>query len=299
MSRRRVLDRTLPGAAVVALVLAGCGAGAQEAAENADDGDASSASAATVEAADSLPAAILGEAPPPRGEAVGYFAANPDARGYLAVPEGDGPFPAVVLIHEWNGLVDRVRQTADALADEGYVALAADLYSGRTGSTREENMALVREVRSDEERMIENLDAAVEFLRARDDVTGRVATIGWCFGGGVALSYALGGVNHEGTAIFYGSLLDDPARLRSISHEVYGTFGALDDGIPPEAVERFVDALREAGVPNDVHVYDDVGHGFWLYVDEDPEARRGPAADAWARLKAYLGRALGAPTMGE
>jgi len=181
---------------------------------------------------------------------------------------------------------------ADALADEGYVALAADLYSGRTGSNREENMALVTAARAAPERLISNLDAAAAFLRARSDVTGRIATIGWCFGGGVALSYALGGDHHEGTAIFYGQLVTDPATLAALDHPIYGTFAAEDEGIPPAEVERFVTALRGAGVDNDVHVYDAVDHGFWLYVERDLADARVPAADAWARLRAYLRRTL-------
>jgi len=245
-------------------------------------------------AADALPAAILGTAPAPRGEPVAYFPADPKTRGYLAVPEGAGPHGGAILIHEWNGLVDRVRQVADALAAEGYVALAADLYSGRTGTTREENMALVQETLARPERIVANLDAAARFLRVRPDVSGRIAALGWCYGGGVALSWALGGENHEATAIFYGRLLDDPQRLRHLSHEIYGTFGRLDQGPSPDQVARFVAALRKANVPNDVHVYDDVGHGFWLWVDRDPEVRTAPALDAWRRLKAYLGRTIGA-----
>jgi carboxymethylenebutenolidase len=224
-----------------------------------------------------------------------YLPDDPATAGYLAVPEGEGPHGAVVLIHEWNGLVDRVRQVADAFAAEGYVALAADPYSGRTGSSTEENRALVRETLADLDRVVANLDAAVKLLKARPDVRGPVAAIGWCFGGGVALSYALGGARHEGTAIFYGRLLDDPERLASIHHEVYGTFAGNDRGITRERVDAFVAALRKAGVPNDVHVYDEVDHGFWLHVDRDPETNLGPATDAWARLKAYLERALGGP----
>jgi len=239
-----------------------------------------------------VPAAILGEAPPPRGSDVNYFAADDATTGYLAVPEGQGPFPAIILIHEWNGLVDRVRQMADALADEGYVALAADLYSGRTGSSSEENIALMREAQGDIETTVANLDAAAAFLRARDDVTGKVGTVGWCFGGGMALSYALGGENHDATAIFYGSLVTDPAELRAIDHEVYGTFGENDNGIPPEQVEAFARALESIGVGNDIHVYDDMDHGFWLRVDADPESRLAPAADAWQRLRAYFQRTL-------
>ena len=86
------------------------------------------------------------------------FADDESTVGYVVTPEGEGPFPAVILIHEWNGLVDRVRQVADALADEGYVALAADMYSGQIGTSREENMALMQEAQADPERVIANLD---------------------------------------------------------------------------------------------------------------------------------------------
>ncbi|MCG6954676.1 MAG: dienelactone hydrolase family protein [Gemmatimonadetes bacterium] len=244
-------------------------------------------------AADQLPAAILGKAGPLQGINVEYVTGDTLTVGYLAVPAGEGPFPALIIIHEWNGLVDRVRQVADALAAEGYVALAADLYSGRTGSSPEENRALVGEVMADQPRMIANLDSAVAYLKRHPDVSGRIGAMGWCFGGGVALSFGLDGVNHDATAIFYGQLLDDPVKLAHISHEVYGTFAALDRSIPPSVVERFVAALHEAGVPNDVHVYDDVNHGFWLHVDQDPERRSKAALDAWQRLKAYLSRTLG------
>ena len=239
-----------------------------------------------------LPAALLGQAPPLGGTTVNYYPADETAAGYLAVPEGEGPFPAVILVHEWNGLVDRVREVADAFADEGYVALAADLYQGRTGANPDENMALVRETQGDMDTVIDNLDAAAAFLRARDDVTGKVGAMGWCFGGGIALSYGLGGEQHDATAIFYGRLVEDPEVLQTLDHEVYGTFAALDQGPAPESVERFRAALDAAGIDNDLHIYDAVNHGFWLRADQDLEVRGPAAADAWQRLKAYLDRTL-------
>jgi carboxymethylenebutenolidase len=240
-------------------------------------------------AADEMPPSILGEAGALQGRDVAYFDADPEAMGYLAVPEGPGPFPALIIIHEWNGLVDRVRQVADDLAAEGYVTLAADLYSGRTGTNQEENMALMGAAREDMTTVIANLDAATAYLRSRPDVTGRVGAMGWCFGGGIALSFGLDGVDHEATAIFYGQLVEDPDVLSGMSHEVYGTFAELDGGIPPDAVARFEEALDAAGIENDIHVYDDVNHGFWLRVGED-ETEQG--LDAWQRLKAYLDRTL-------
>ena len=239
-----------------------------------------------------LPAAVLGNAGPLAGQSVSYFAGDEAALGYLAVPEGAGPFPALILIHEWNGLVDRIREVADAMAAEGYVTLAADLYSGQVGTTPGENRALMSEHLANPDAMVANLDAAARFLRERDDVTGRIGTMGWCFGGGVALTYALGGEEHEATAIFYGSLVTDPAVLASIDHEVYGSFAEMDNGIPPETVNEFVSALRAAGVENDVHIYDEVNHGFWLRIDGDLELRTEPGLDAWQRLKGYLRRTL-------
>ena len=240
-----------------------------------------------------LPSAIIGEGGPLEGTDLRYVDGDTLTTGYLAVPAGEGPFPALVIIHEWNGLQDRVRQLADDFADEGYVTLAADLFQGRTGSNRDENMALVREAQLNPEAMIANLDAAVAHLKARPDVTGRVGAMGWCFGGGVALSFGLDGANHEATAIFYGRLVDDPEVLAGLDHEVYGTFAALDRGPSPESVAAFEAALRAAGIAHDLHVYDDVNHGFWLRVDGDPGVRTAPAADAWQRLKAYLRRTLG------
>ncbi len=241
-------------------------------------------------ASGSLPSALLGNANPLQGETLAYYE---NAAGYLVAPRDGGPHGSVILIHEWNGLTDRVREVADAIATEGYIALAADLYSGRTGSNPRENMALVRETLADPETLIANLNAAARYLDNRSDSTGSVAAIGWCYGGGVALSFALGGVEHQATAIFYGRLLDDPEQLKKINHEVYGTFAGQDRSISVDAVNRFVTALRSAGVPNDVHIYDAVNHGFWLHVDANPEVRSAPALDAWNRLKRYLARTVG------
>ncbi|MEE4639455.1 MAG: dienelactone hydrolase family protein [Wenzhouxiangella sp.] len=242
---------------------------------------------------DSMMRAISGQAESIEGREVAYFDEDPATRGYLAVPQGEGPFPAVILIHEWNGVVERIRHTADAFAAHGYIAFAADLYRGQTGSNRDENIALMREARADEDAIIRNLDAAVRWVRENTPSTGKVATVGWCFGGGLALSYALGGERHEGTAIFYGSLLDDPEAMSHIHHEVYGTFAENDRGIPVAEVEAFVEALRSAGIDNDVHIYDEVDHGFWLYTERDPANNRPAAAHAWERLKMYLERVIG------
>jgi carboxymethylenebutenolidase len=271
--------------AIRALIFAAAAGAAGCAGEGAREGDEQPTSA--------IPDAILGTAPAPGGQALHYVPDDTLTTGYLAVPDGTGPFPALILIHEWNGLSDRVRQVADAFAAQGYVALAADVFRGRMGSTRDENMALVREAHANPDALIANLDAAQRYLRERPDVTGRVGVMGWCFGGGVALSYALGGEHHDATAIFYGSLVTDPAELARLDHPVYGTFAEMDQGIPAADVERFAAALDSMGIHNDIHVYDAVHHGFWLRVEEDRATREAPATDAWNRLLAFLGRVLG------
>ena len=274
--------RTLTAFAALGLLVSACTAADPDA-----DPDVTALDAATTGL--DLPPAIVGEGGPLEGTPVNYVEGDPETTGYLAVPEGDGPFPALVIIHEWNGLTDRVRQVADDFADEGYVTLAVDLFRGRVGSNPAENRELMAEAEPD---VISNLDTAVRFLRARDDTTGRVGAMGWCYGGGVALSFGLDGENHEATAIFYGRLVEDPDVLAGMDHEVYGTFAREDSGPAPESVQRFEAALRAAGIENDLHIYDDVGHGFWLRVDEDPDVRSAPASDAWVRLKAYLDRTL-------
>ena len=240
-----------------------------------------------------MPPAIIGQGGALEGTDLQYLESDPSTVGYLSVPEGEGPFPALVIIHEWDGLVDRVREVADDFAAEGYVTLAADLYAGQTGSNPDENITLMQAASADMPKVVNNLNAAVAYLKTRSDVTGRVGAMGWCFGGGMALSFGLDGDNHDATAIFYGRLVDDPEVLASMDHEVYGTFARLDSGPSPEQVTAFEGALRSAGIENDLHIYDDVNHGFWLRIDGDPNLRSTAGLDAWERLKAYLDRTLG------
>jgi len=305
MSMRSVLERRARDLSIAVLIaavtaVAACGGGAGGFGAATGTGPAETAGAATAEGIpyaptgqDELPAAILGTAPPPQGEPLQYLSDDPATKGYLAVPAGEGAHPALILVHEWDGLNDRVRQVADAFAAEGYVALAADLYEGRTGSTRDENMALVQETRADPAKIVANLNGAAAYLRGRQDVSGRIAVMGWCFGGGIALSYGIEGEAHDATAMFYGQLIRDPAELAKMHHPIYGTFAGLDQGIPKADVDEFVEALRTAGIENDVHVYDEVTHGFWLWVDQDRATREGPALYAWQRRKAFLSKTLG------
>ena len=136
--------------------------------EMSADGEAESAVGPRVASAPTgpgeMPPAIIGQGGTLEGTDLQYLASDPSTVGYLSVPEGEGPFPALVIIHEWDGLVDRVRQVADDFAAEGYVTLAADLYEGQTGSNRDENITLMQAASGDMPKVVNNLNAAVTYL---------------------------------------------------------------------------------------------------------------------------------------
>ncbi len=209
-----------------------------------------------------------------------FFVDHPATTDYLATPTEVPNKGEVILIQEWNGLTRRIKETADAFAAVGYVALAADLYSGRIGLNRDENMALVQATMQAPDQIIRNLNAALATLKARPDVPGQVATTGWCYGGSIALSFALGDGTCDSTAIFYGRLLNDPEVLKQVQHEVYGSFAGLDRGPSVEQVSAFVTDLRTACIDNDIHIYPDMQHGFWLHVDHDLDLNQASAEQA-------------------
>ncbi len=226
----------------------------------------------------------------PAGEVAGSevdYARIGDAaiRGYLARPAGDGPFPGMIVIHEWWGLNDNIRAMADRLAGEGYQALAVDLYEGGVATDRDGAMSLVRAATARPERLEENLRQARAYLG--DNGAGRVGSIGWCFGGGWSLRTAMIlGDGLDAAVVYYGRLVADPAALEAIRAPVLGLFGELDSGIPVASVREFETAMKELGKPVSIHVYPDADHAF-----ANPSGTRyneSAATDAWARTLAFL-----------
>ena len=145
----------------------------------------------------------------------------------LYTPAGKGPFPALVVIHEWWGLNDWVKEQASKLSDEGYETLAIDLYRGKVATTPEEAHEIMRGV--PEDRASRDLRAALEFLESQPDVKkDRIGSIGWCMGGGYSLEVALAGPTLAADVINYGHLAADAASLKKISAPVLGIFGGQD-----------------------------------------------------------------------
>lgn len=205
-------------------------------------------------------------------------------RVYLSLPEGSGPFPAVVVIHEWWGLNEHIEHWADRLAAEGYAALAVDLYGGQVAQKPEEAMALMKGL--DPEQSRARLKAAAGFLRNDARVKApRVGSIGWCLGGAWSLELALADPALDACVIYYGRLVTDPERLKAIQAPICGIFANQDRSIPPEAVTAFDEALTKAGVAHELHRYD-ADHAF-----ANPSGQRyasKPATDAWDKAKAFL-----------
>ncbi|MFQ5658043.1 MAG: dienelactone hydrolase family protein [Candidatus Methylomirabilales bacterium] len=210
-------------------------------------------------------------------------------QGYLAKPAGAGPFPAVVVIHEWWGLNKQIKGMADELAREGYVALAVDLYRGRVTADPSEAHELMRGLPMD--RAVRDLKAAVAYLRTRADIRGdRIGSIGWCMGGGYSLALAINQADLTACVIYYGRLATDTNRLARIHAPVLGIFGEQDRGIRPSAVRAFDRSMKALGKEVEVHMYANAGHAF--ANPTRPSYRKVAAQDSWKRTLAFFGKFL-------
>jgi carboxymethylenebutenolidase len=223
---------------------------------------------------------------------VSYKSGDETVQGVLYTPAGKGPFPALIVIHEWWGMNDWVKEQASKLADQGYESLAIDLYRGKVATTPDMAHELMRGV--PEDRAKRDLHAAFEFLQSQPNVKkDRIGAIGWCMGGGYALDVALQEPTLAADVINYGHLVTDPASIQKINAPVLGLFGALDQGITPDDVHKFEAAMKQAGKKVEIKIYDDAGHAF-----ENPDNKNKPgyrpddAADAWKRTAAFLAENL-------
>jgi len=224
------------------------------------------------------------------GKGVSYKSGDETVNGLLYTPAGKGPFPALIVIHEYWGLNDWVKEQAAKFADEGYVALAIDLYRGKVADNPDMAHELMRGV--PEDRAIRDLKAAFDFLAAQPNVKKeRIGSIGWCMGGGYSLDVALAEPGLAATVINYGHLATDPEALKKIQAPILGSFGGQDRGITPEDVKKFEETMQKLGKKIEVKIYPDAGHAF-----ENPGNRQGyraaDTADVWQRTVAFLAATL-------
>jgi len=211
---------------------------------------------------------------------VNYFQ---NSKGYLAKPNIDGQYPAVIMIHEWWGLNENIRDMAEKLASHGYIVFAVDLYDGKVATTSDEARQLVSSF--DEKYWVENMNLASSYIQKQYSPQ-KIGSIGWCFGGGQSLNLALNNDDIDATVIYYGQLVSEKEALSTINWPVLGIFAELDQGIPPEQVNEFEAALNDLDIPNDIYIYPDVHHAFANPSGERyaPEA----SMDAWQKTIEFL-----------
>jgi carboxymethylenebutenolidase len=222
--------------------------------------------------------------------------------GYLAVPQGTGPWPAVVVLHEIFGLTDDIRRQADRFAEHGYLALAPDLFAwGNKGRCL---VASFRAMLKGEGRIYDDVEAARRYLADRDNCTGRSGVVGFCFGGGLAMLVAPRGF--EVAAPNYGQLPRKPAQRLKGTCPTVASYGAKDISLKGAAAKH-ERVLAELGVEHDVKEYPEAKHAFMFphsgraaalteswFIEYDAAA----ADDAWQRIFAFFDARLTADGSG-
>ena len=225
------------------------------------------------------------------GGMVTFTQGSTTVTGYLAIPAGEGTHPAVIVIQEWWGLNDWVKQQADNLSREGYLAFAPDLYKGKVAKTSEDAHQYMSGLAEDE--AIQIMRASTDFIRSRSDVRAHaVGTIGWCMGGKYSIRLAAADPGIRAAVMYYGAPITDAASIKQIQAAVLGNFGAEDKGPTPAQVEAFRVALRKAGKRVDFKIYPKAGHAFANVNNPWGGYNEAAAKDAWARTLAFFRKEL-------
>lgn len=284
INRRTFLQRAtavVGGASAASLLLAACqpiSSAPRPVTEALPTGEGVGSPDTNLTTASGLVAGIV-EYPGPDGETL---------TGYWAHPEGGGPWPAVIVLQEWWGLNEHIMDVTRRLANEGYVALAPDLYKGQVATEPDEARKLVMEL--DMPAAVDEIGSAVDHLLAQDFVRGdKVGIVGFCMGGGLVLMTALANDKLAVAVPFYGSPLT-PQQATGVKAPVLGFYGADDSGIPVEQVRAMGGALTAAGIENEIQIYEGAPHAF--FNDTRNSYRPEAADDAWQRLLTWLEKYL-------
>jgi carboxymethylenebutenolidase len=210
--------------------------------------------------------------------------------GYLAKPAGDGPFPTLLVIQEWWGLDAQTKSIADRFAAEGYLAFSPDVYHGELAMLGdfEKAQSLVQKYGPT---AADDLEKVFEGLQAHPQSSGKIGSVGFCFGGRMSLTL---GIRRPLNAVctFYGggmqAIFD---QMHNLHAPVLGLFGDADQSIPVGTVEQFAKLLEALGLEHEIIVYPNSGHAF--FRDSDPNVYKPEASkDAWERVKKFFSKHL-------
>jgi len=223
------------------------------------------------------------------GEIVEFPSNGTSGQGYLATP-ASGSGPGVIVVQEWWGLVDHIKDVCDRFAAEGFVALAPDLYRGQSASEPDEAGKLMMQMNIDE--ASKDLSGAVDFLDARSEGDG-VGVIGFCMGGAVALYLATKrGDKVKATVPFYGVIGWIQPEWSGLGGPIQGHYAEQDDFASPDAVASLVKQVEAEGGQIEAFTYPGTEHAF--FNDTRPEVHDAAASQqAWERSLAFLREHLG------
>jgi len=231
---------------------------------------------------------VLGTNAHAAGSMVDLKSGSETIQAYLATPAAAVKgAPGVVVVQEWWGLTDWVKGVADRFAEQGYVAIAPDLYRGKVATEPELAHELMRGL--PDARARQDIRAAAAYLRAQAALAPkRTAVIGFCMGGRLAQLAALDKGPFDAAVMCYGSPESAPARLRTLKGPLLGIFGADDRGIGPDQTGPLRVALAKWGKPGSaVHVYPGVGHAFLREKAGEEQAN-----SAWKEIDAFFAKQL-------
>jgi carboxymethylenebutenolidase len=285
MSRRKFLQRTAVavGSVSMANVLAACTVVIPE-------------DAPTPQMIDTPePSEELATAPMDDGDLITQMVTYPDSdgeqlSGYLARPSSGDPAPVVIVIQEWWGLNEHIMDVTRRFAQEGFVALAPDLYKGAVATEPDEARKLVMEL--DQPKAVQEIDQAMAFLLDQDYAAGdKAGVVGYCMGGGLALQAAVVSDRVGAAVPYYGTLLS-PEEAAQVQAPIQAHYGA-EDRFDLDALEEMVQIVQEeTGFAAEAYVYEGAPHAF--FNDERADAHRpDAAADAWQRTLTWFNTYLG------
>jgi carboxymethylenebutenolidase len=219
--------------------------------------------------------------------------------GYAARPEGNGPFPIVIVNEEIFGVHEYIKDVCRRLAKLGYAAVAPEIYARIADLSKyTDGAAIFRDVisKAPDAQVLSDLDASVQFAeRSEHGDPGRIGVIGFCRGGRTTWMYAEHNPALKAAVAFYGPVAGPTSAIQpknpvdlaaSLKCPLLGLYGGQDQSISQADVRRAADAAQAAGQTVEIVVYPDAPHGF--HADYRPSYKPADAADAWNRAIAWL-----------
>ncbi len=227
---------------------------------------------------------------PIKSRIVSYTSGNDTVSAYLAEPAGGGKHPALIVIHEWWGLTDWIKQNARDLAARGYVALAVDLYRGEIAATSQDAYKVMTSV--PKARGTEDLQSAFGYLAGLENVdTRKIGVIGWCMGGSYSFQAATVLPKLAACVIDYGSV-DTASNVVSLIHcPVLCNFAELDRTYTPVIGKAFAERMKDDGKKIEFHIYPGVNHAF-MNPNNPSVYDEGQSEKAWANIFTFLNKNL-------